>query len=149
MNHPTHGLKLLLVSAIGLACAERRVESQCFAVDPRGVWDADDIELLYASYCDRGSTRIDGLRRLPEFHCIPAPEQGCDPCMLDRDAADAILLEKYMMRLEQAECPSDYGPEQMVRGCFAELPALGQCCWTSEFYFDEQVCDPGPQKTYP
>lgn len=139
----------VLATSLVLACAERSIESQCFPLDPRSVWDPDDIELLYSTYCDRGSTRIDGLRRIPEFYCIPAPEEGCDPCLLDAEAADSALLDLYMTRLEKAECPSDYGPEQVVRGCFAAVPALQQCCWTSEFFYDDEVCKPGPQTTFP
>jgi hypothetical protein len=69
--------------------------------------------------------------------------------MVERDEIDAILLDQFEASLAAADCPADYGPEEVVRGCFAELVETNQCCWVSEYFTADAVCNPGPPSTFP
>lgn len=134
---------------LGIGCADRKGEDECFGVDPRGVWHVDDPGLTVETYCDRGAESVEGNYRLPIFHCVAKPSTGCDPCMLEPDEVDALLVEAFESRAEAAACPSDFAATQVRRGCFAELVETEQCCWTSEFFYDPEICDPGPQSIFP
>jgi hypothetical protein len=149
MKTPAAFLCASFATAMLSSCGGRQVESQCFEEDVRGVWHADDLKLLHENYCGRGPTKVDEFRRYFEFYCIDEPPEGCDPCMISRDEIDAILLDKFEAELVAADCPADYGPEAVVRGCFAELVETNQCCWVSEYYADEAICEPGPPTEIP
>ena len=124
---------------------DRATESQCFPVDPRGTWDLSDPTTIDETYCGRGRTRVGDVWSYPVFHCVAKPAEGCDPCMIEPDEIDAILLAEFDEHAEIGECPADFGPEQVIRGCFAEALDEDVCCWTSEVFYDREVCQPGPQ----
>ncbi|WP_106390855.1 hypothetical protein [Enhygromyxa salina] len=139
----------VLSSVIG-ACSPGPVadpQPQCYPLDPSGDWPLTP-EQLTEQYCGRGPTPTTGETegRALTAVCIPAPSEGCDPCMLSAAEVDDKLRAKIANTLADASCPEDYEPTRFVRGCAAASPTTNECCFIAEYFTDKTVCDPVPDE---
>lgn len=135
-------LTALVLATMG---CERTAELQCYPVDPHSpvVWSEleDPLRFVTEDYCGRGSTEREGLERHLTAYCVPRPETGCDPCMFDFEEVEVQFRVHIDGVYEDVGCPSDYEPEEIVRGCMAEWVETDECCWAGEYFTDPDVCD--------
>lgn len=141
-------LGFLLAVVMG-ACNREPIDlgQSCYEQDPNGDWPLAPNDLS-KDYCGRGPTANESEEEGRDVTavCLPAPEGGCDPCLLSAEEVDARLRDAIDDTFADAGCPEDYEPERFVRGCFAAFPSNGQCCYTAEYFTIEAICDPVPDQ---
>lgn len=60
--------------------------------------------------------------------------------MFDFDEVEAQFRAEIDELFDDVGCPSDYEPEEIVRGCVAEWVETNECCWAGEYFTDPEVC---------
>ena len=113
---------------------------ECYATDPNGDWPVNPI-VFSSNYCGRGRNSVaEPLEARMEIWCIDEPATGCDPCVVDAEAADAGLLGEISKIYEAQGCPANYEPEEFIRGCYSPMPEFDLCCYTAEYVTDTRIC---------
>lgn len=121
-----------LGAALGLACAERPEEGECY---PRDVsLDLEDPQDRLRQTCgwDEGlPVPPDGIEHTwtVSVGFVPTEDEPCDPCDVER--IDALLQAKIEER-----CDQPYSG--FTRGCYATPDEAGnQYCWVEAIYFSD------------
>jgi hypothetical protein len=139
-------------TGILVGACHRTAMLECYPLDPHSpvaLAEIDPVEFILDNYCGRGKSSLDSLQRNLAYYCVPLPEEGCDPCQFEADEVDELIHEVALARIEEGDCPDDYQPEAVVRGCFAEWVDTPQCCWVAEFFTDAEICDLQGPSTIP
>lgn len=147
-----HRVWIATASLVLPAGCQRTATLECYPIDPHSPVDLaqiDPISFTHTNYCGRGPTEIEGLDRYITAYCVAKPETGCEPCMYDFDEVEVQLRAYARGLFDDAGCPANYEPEEIVRGCVAEWVETNECCWSGEFFTNPDVCDPGGPSTLP
>ena len=139
---------VLVTSLLACEPAPDKEPTECYPIDPNGNWPLDPIDFV-SNYCGWGGEPFaEPLEARFVIWCVDEPATGCEPCVVDADAADAGLLGEVLKIYEAQGCPANYEPEELIRGCYSPMPEFDRCCYTAEYVTDTRICTL-PQGTVP